>query len=63
MGRGNGYIEGIANEVRAEIDSFCTKHNVPYDQLILGKTWATVYVDDKAMTPSIFLENIDTFIE
>ena len=63
MGRSNGYIDSVAKEVRAEIDGFCKKHNVPYDQLILGKTWASAYVDDKAMTPSMFLKNLDNFLK
>lgn len=62
MGRSNGYIDSIAKEVRAEIDGFCEKHNVPYDQLILGKTWASAYVDDKAMTPSMFLQKLDRLL-
>lgn len=60
MGRSNGYIDTVAKEVRAEIDSFCIKYDIPYDQLILGKTWASAYVDDKAMTPAMLLENLDT---
>jgi capsule biosynthesis phosphatase len=54
MGRSNGDIESVRKEVIEEIEKFCTKYDVPYDSLQIGKPWAAYYVDDKAMTPSQF---------
>jgi capsule biosynthesis phosphatase len=55
MGRSNGNIDSVADEVVAEIKSFCSRHAVPYDRIQIGKPWAALYVDDKAMTPSQFV--------
>ena len=63
MGRSNGNIEKVCGQVRKEITSVCKKYNVPYDELILGKTWASFYVDDKAMLPKDFINNVDQLIE
>lgn len=54
MGRSNGCIEEVAEQVREEIVSFCWKHDIPYDSIQLGKPWGALYVDDKAMTPERF---------
>ena len=54
MGRSNGNIESVRQEVIEEIEKFCTKYDVPYDTIMIGKPWAAYYVDDKAMTPSQF---------
>jgi capsule biosynthesis phosphatase len=54
MGRSNGNIESVRQEVIEEIENFCTKYDVPYDTIMIGKPWAAYYVDDKAMTPSQF---------
>lgn len=54
MGRSNGNIESVRQEVIEEIENFCTKYDVPYDSIQIGKPWAAYYVDDKAMTPSQF---------
>lgn len=56
MGRSNGDIESVREEVTSEIESFCKKFDVPYDMLQIGKPWAAWYVDDKAITPEGFLE-------
>ncbi len=58
MGRSNGHIELVEDEVVHEIASFCAEWNVPYDELMVGKPWAAMYVDDKAVTPKQFA-NID----
>lgn len=29
-------------------------HDVPYDELIFGKPYADIYIDDKGMTPELF---------
>ncbi len=54
MGRSNGNIESVAEEVFAEIESFCKKYDVPYDVILVGKPYGAVYVDDKAMRPEEF---------
>lgn len=54
MGRSNGNIESVRQEVIEEIEKFCTKYDVPFDSIQVGKPWAAYYVDDKAMTPSQF---------
>lgn len=55
MGRSEGNIELVREEVTQEIETFCEKYDVPYDMLQLGKPWAAYYVDDKAITPERFL--------
>lgn len=54
MGRSNGNIESVRQEVIEEIEKFCTKYDVPYDSIQIGKPWAEYYVDDKALTPRQF---------
>lgn len=54
QGRSDGDIEKVREAVTKEIEDFCEKHEVPYDELILGKVWAHLYVDDKAMRPEEF---------
>jgi len=61
MGRSDN-IEDVAEQVEREIKHSLEKHQIPYDELILGKTWASLYVDDKAMTPEMFVENFDDII-
>jgi len=56
MGRSNGNIESVRQEVIEEIECFCTKYDVPFDSIQIGKPWAAYYVDDKAMTPTQFAE-------
>ena len=58
MGRSNGKIELVQEEVVNEITSFCSKWDVPYDEIIVGKPWAAMYVDDKALRPDEFA-NLD----
>lgn len=54
QGRSNGDIESVRDEVIAELTSFCERHDVPYDEIIIGKPWAAMYVDDKALRPNEF---------
>ncbi len=54
MGRSNGNIEEVREEVTNEITTFCAKYDIPYDELLLGKPWAAYYVDDKALRPEEF---------
>ena len=54
QGRSGGNIELVRDEVMAELASFCEKYDVPYDEIIIGKPWAAMYVDDKALRPEEF---------
>ena len=56
MGRSGNNIETVREDVMSEIVNSCTKHNIPYDEIILGKPWAAWYVDDKALTPEEFVK-------
>ena len=54
QGRSGGNIETVRDQVTKEIQDFCKKFQVPYDELILGKVWAHFHVDDRAMRPEEF---------
>jgi capsule biosynthesis phosphatase len=62
MGRSNGDIESVREQVTAEITKFCQEHNVPYDELVLGKPWAAWYVDDRGMRPEEFAAQYKTIM-
>ena len=62
MGRSNGDIASVSEEVKAEIKKFVEKYNVPCDDIILGKPWASYYIDDKAIRPDEFVEKIDEIV-
>ena len=50
-------INKIIEDVGQVTTDWLKEHDVPYDELIWGKPYSsTYYVDDKAMTPSSFLE-------
>jgi capsule biosynthesis phosphatase len=63
MGRSNGDIGSVADEVFDEIETFCRKFNVPYDAIQIGKPWGWLYVDDKAMRPEEFAARYNRIIE
>jgi capsule biosynthesis phosphatase len=63
QGRSGGNIETVRDQVTKEIEDFCEKFQVPYDELILGKVWAHLYVDDKAMRPEEFSAKFQKIIE
>jgi capsule biosynthesis phosphatase len=63
MGRSNGDIASVEKEVLWEIESFSSKYDVPYDQIILGKPWAAYYVDDKNLTPEQFCDKVAEIAE
>jgi capsule biosynthesis phosphatase len=63
MGRSNGDIESVRAEVSREIEEFCSKYDVPYDELLLGKPWAAWYIDDKAMRPDEFASRYKSLLE
>lgn len=54
MGRSGGNIDLVANEVFGEIERFCWKFNIPFNEIQVGKPWARLYVDDKAIRPEEF---------
>lgn len=54
----NGELEKIKTHTLPIIISWLKKHNVPYDEIIIGKPWCGYdgfYVDDKAIRPSEFI--------
>lgn len=55
QGRSNNNIALVADEVLDEVESFCKRFDVPYDDIVLNKPLAIAYVDDKAMRPDEFL--------
>ncbi len=63
MGRSNGDIGSVADDVFNEIQSFCSKFNVPYDAIQVGKPWGCVYVDDLAMRPEEFAAQYNKLLE
>ena len=52
----NGDIEQADNKYRKQIETWLAKYEVPYKELIFGKPYGILYVDDKAMTPDKFIE-------
>ncbi len=63
QGRSGGNIESVREDVTREVETFCAKYDVPYDELILGKVWAAYYIDDKAMRPEEFAARYNRIIE
>ncbi|HEC1885113.1 HAD-IIIC family phosphatase [Campylobacter sp. TTU-622] len=54
----NGELEKIKIHTLPIIISWLKKHNVPYDEVIIGKPWCGYdgfYIDDKAIRPSEFI--------
>lgn len=59
----NGDIEKILEDVGDLTECWLKSHDVPYDELIFGKPYSsTYYVDDKAMTPEMFCQNVDSML-
>ena len=59
----NGDIEKILEDVGEITWQWLEDHNVPYHELIFGKPYSsTYYVDDKAMTPEMFCQNVDNML-
>jgi len=54
-----GDREAIEIVVRPILEEWLEKHNVPYDELIMGKPWGknVYYIDDRALSPADFAEN------
>lgn len=54
----DGELEKIKFHTLPIIISWLKKHDVPYDEIIIGKPWCGYdgfYVDDKAIRPSEFI--------
>jgi capsule biosynthesis phosphatase len=45
----NGDLDKIYKDVGKVTVDWLKKHNVPYDDIIFGKPYADVYIDDKAL--------------
>ncbi|EAH8148849.1 TPA: HAD-IIIC family phosphatase [Campylobacter coli] len=55
----NGELEKIKIHTLPIIITWLKKHDVPYDEIIIGKPWCGYegfYVDDKAIRPSEFVK-------
>lgn len=63
MGRSNGDIESVREEVIDEIEGFCRKFEVPYDAIQVGKPWGVLYVDDLGMRPEEFAAQYKKLLE
>lgn len=46
----NGDIEAVKQKVEWKTINWLQKHNIPYDELIFGKPYAELYIDDLAQT-------------
>jgi len=55
QGRSNNNVASVADQVFDEIESFCKRFDVPYDDIVLYKPLAILYIDDKAIRPDEFL--------
>lgn len=54
----NGDVEKIQTNTLPIIIEWLQKHKVPYDEVVIGKTWCGTdgfYVDDRAIRPSEFV--------
>ncbi len=59
-----GNLDEIYEKVAPVLDDWLRKHNVPFDQLIMGKPWGpnVFYVDDRALSPMDFaFQTIDDY--
>lgn len=55
-----GEIGKINKYTLPEVTAWLDDHNVPYDEIIMGKPWCGhegFYVDDKTVRPSEFMRN------
>ena len=63
QGRSNGNIDLVREDVARDVETFCAKYDVPYDELILGKVWAAYYIDDRALRPEEFAARYQSLLE
>ena len=54
----NSSLHNINIFIRPVLEEWLEKHNVKYDQLIVGKPWGpdVYYIDDRAFRPDEFIE-------
>jgi len=50
----NGDLEKINQKVRPVLETWLKQHGVKYHQLIMGKPYGDVYIDDKSHHPKEF---------
>ena len=56
----DGNIAKIIGDIGDITEKWLNEHNVPYDDIHYGKPYSsTYYVDDKAMTPEMFCQNVN----
>ena len=59
----DGNLVKIIQDVAEITEVWLTKHKVPYDEIKYGKPYSsTYYVDDKAMTPEMFCQNVQSMV-
>ncbi len=59
----NGDVRKVMEDVGELTVKWLEDHNVPYDELMFGKPYSsTYYVDDKAMTPEMFCQKVDSML-
>ena len=59
----DGNIARIIQDIADITESWLSKHKVPYDEIKYGKPYSsTYYVDDKAMTPEMFCQNVESML-
>jgi len=51
----NGNIKLIKSDVGKITMDWLKEHDVPFDELVFGKPYADIYVDDKSINPQTFL--------
>lgn len=49
MGTHNGDINKVIEDVSEITKNWLAQNNVPYDELVFGKPFGDVYIDDKAL--------------
>ena len=52
----NGNMSRIEKENRPVLEKWLKDHDVRYDYLLFSKVFGAFYIDDKALTPEIFLQ-------
>lgn len=55
----NGDMDRIERENRPVLEKWLEDHNVHYDHLLFNKPYGAWYIDDKALTPQMFLDNFN----
>lgn len=59
----DGNLVKIIQDVAEITEQWLNKHKVPYDEIKYGKPYSsTYYVDDKAMTPEMFCQNVESMV-